>query len=534
MRVESRSARLAKCGLQTGLGLLIAGAVYFIWPRVAVERLGREEVWFALAWLIILVAPAALEALRGTRSAETELRHTFESSALSYGTFLMGGLFVALLMAGAGLGNYRLWLGMAYFAGVTLRLAGLSLNLRSEMLAQPSNDISAALAASLISALAGLLVIPWLRIDLVAVWPPPLPELAWPLAAALVWAGLSGTLLLTLRVWGGGQRSSWLVFLAVGLGPGPALAVSWFSLTPMLVCLASLALMSAFRLAGVRRRTAAEAALPQPMSLYWLMRALMLLWWGAGGAVALAAAWWQPKLNALFTESSWLRAIGLGGFLVACVGLLAEYTLPLLGRPGWMGAGRERKLPGVILSATALLLAFSPFLLTLPYESPTTWTRHLQRSRYELAKKPVRLGPDQTEVELQPPYWVNGLTRVFVVSHLKNGAAVRQGEPVAQLVALDGQDLPHIFNLRAGIDTAEQDLNKRAVASEARHGPARVAGSRIVYTPVGEAYAAQDYFTGLYLGRQVILLKSVRLRYLYQNPPGQPPMEVELARVFIN
>ena len=534
MPAENRIARLGQWLLETALALLIAAAVYFIWPRVAVERLGREEIWFALAWLLILAGPSIIEALRRARPSQVELRYTFQSSALSYSAFISGGLFLALLAAGSQLGNYKLWLGVVYLTGGTLRLAGLSLTLRDEMLSRPINDLTVALAGAAISALAGLLVIPWLKLDLVSVWPPHLVEMARPLASVLIWGAISGMVLLVLRLWGGGQRAAWLGFLAVGLGPGPALAVSWFGLTPMLAVLAVMALLAVLRLVGRRGKDLSEPAVPGPMSLYWLLRALMLLWWGVGGTIALSAAWWQPRLEELFTESIWLRAVGLGGFVVACVGLLSEYTLPLLGRANWMGLGRERKLPGVVLSSLALLLAFSPLLLTLPYESPTAWARSLQSVRFELIKKPIILGPDNPEVELNPPSWLNGLSRVFVVSSLQNGAAVKQGEPMVQVVAIDGQELPHIFNMRAGIDTAEFDLNKRDVAAVVQHGPARVARSRIVYTPVGEAFSAQSYFTGLYLGRRVTTLKSVRLRYLYDNPENTQPVLVELSRVFLN
>ncbi len=534
MPAESRFTRLGKWFLETALALLIAGAVYFIWPRVAVARLGHEEIWFALAWLVILAGPSIIEALRRARPSQVELRYTFESSALSYSAFISGGLFLALLTAGSELGNYKLWLGVVYLAGGTLRLAGLSLSLRDEMLSRPINDLTVALAGAAISALAGLLVIPWLRVDLVSAWPPHLAELARPLASVVIWGAISGMVLLVLRLWGGGQRAAWLGFLAVGLGPGPALAVSWFGLTPMLAVLAVLAVLAILRLVSRRRRDASEPATPSPMSLYWLLRALMLLWWGVGGTIALSAAWWQPRLEALFTESIWLRAIGLGGFVVACVGLLAEYTLPLLGRPSWMGLGRERKLPGVVLSSLALLLAFSPVLLTSPYESPAAMARSLEYVRLELIKKPVLLGPDNPELDLEVPYWLNGLSRVFVVSSLKNGTAVKQGEPMVQVVALDGEEVPHIFNLRAGIDTAEYDINKRDVAAVAKHGPARVSRSHIVYTPVGEAFSTQSYFTGLYLGRQVKMLKSVRLRYIYENPANTPPVLVDLERVFVN
>lgn len=534
MPADRRIQRLGQWLLETALALLIAGAVYFIWPRVAVERLGHEEVWFALAWLLILAGPSIIEALRRARPSQIDLRFTFESSALSYSAFISGGLFLALLMAGAQLGNYKLWLGVVYLAGGTLRLAGLSLILRDEMLARPINDLAMPLAGVAISVLAGLLVIPWLRVDLVAMWPPHPAELARPLACVVAWGGISGLVLLIFRLWGGGQRTAWLAFLSVGLGPGPALAVSWFGLTPMLAVLAFLALLAVLRLVGGRGKDMSEPAAPGPMSLYWLLRALMLLWWGVGGTITLSAAWWQPRLEALFTDSIWLRAVGLGGFMVACVGLLAEYTLPLLGRANWMGLGRERKLPGVVLSSLALLLAFSPLLLTLPYESPTAWARSLQHVRLELIKRPIILGPDSEEVELKPPYWLNGLSRVFVVSNLRRGTQVKQGEPMVQVVAMDGEDLPHIFNLRAGIDTAEYNLNKRDVAAKAKHGPARVSRSRIVYTPAGEAFSAQSYFTGLYLGRQVVMLKSVRLRYIYKNPENVPPVLVELERVFVN
>lgn len=534
MPAESRSARLVRWVLETGLAVMVAGAVYFLWPRVAVQRLGREEVWFALAWLVILAGPAMLDALRRREPRPLELRYTFEYGAVSYAAFVLGGLFVALLLAGGELGNYKLWLGVVYLGGVTLRLAGLSLLLRAEMLHRPRGDIALALAGAAIAALAALLTIPWLRTDLVALWPPPWPGLALPLAKAALWGAICGAVLLVLRLVGGSQRAAWLVFLALALGPGPALAVSWFEPLPLAVVLAVLVSLAVLRLAGPRGRGRSEPLEPLPMSLYWLLRALMLFWWGVGGAVALCAAWWQPRLEDLFTQSIWLRALGLGGFLVACMGLLAEYTLPLLGRPNWMGLGRERKLPGVILSALALLLAFSPLLLIIPYQSPSAGVRSLEEARHELLAGPVRLGPDNPELTLKPPAWLNGLSRVFVVSYIQGGAALRQGEPVVQLVAVDEQDLPHIFNLRAGIDTAERDLNKREVAAVARHGPARVARARIVYTPTGEAFSAQTYFTGLYLGRRVTLLKSVRLRYLYQNPQGEPPVTVELRQVFLN
>jgi hypothetical protein len=531
---EPARGRVLPWLLETALAVLAAAAVHLVWPQVAAPRLGHEEIWFALGWLLLLAGPAGLRLAGGFRPQPSPLSYTFEAESLGHYAFGLAGLFVALLLAAPQLGNYKLWLGAVYLAGLTLRLAGLALFLRRSMLAHQRGGWPAALAGAAIAAFAGLLLIPWLLPRVTAAWPPPWGALAGPAAAALLWGGISGAVLWGVQLWGGSRRGAWLAFLALALGPGPALAVSWIPLAYLAGGLAGLAGLCLVRVLAPAPGRAEGAGGPPPMSLYWLLRALLLFWWGVGAALTLAAAWWQPRLGDLFVSSIWLRALLLGGFVVACVGLLAEYTLPLIGRFARMSPGAERKLPGVVLSALALLFALASLVLTDPYESPAAPGGLLEEGRAELLGAPVVLNPENPEVDLTPPRWLTGLSRVFVVSKLAGAAQVGQGKPVAQLVAVDHEGLPHIFHLRAGIDTAEWALNKREVAEEAQHGPARVASTWIVYTPEGEAFTAQSYFTGLYLGSQLHSLQSVKLRYIYENPPGRPAAEVQVRRVFLN
>ncbi len=226
--------------------------------------------------------------------------------------------------------------------------------------------------------------------------------------------------------------------------------------------------------------------------------------------------------------------MGLGAFLVACLGLLAEYSLPLITRAEILSPGRQRKVLGIVMSALALLASLAPLLLVRAPQPPAPPAQLLERPRAELLSAPVSLSPDNPELELVPPNWLTGVQRLFVVSMLTNGVQVPQGEAVAQLVATDDQDIPHFFNLRAGVDTAEWALDKREVAAQAQHGSARLAQSWLVYSPTGEAFSARTYFSGLFLGGDIYRLREVRLRYLYRNPPGRPPLTLEVKRIFIN
>ena len=531
MTTEARRRDWWSWALATALAALMAAAVYWVWRRVELPMLGREDIWFSLGWFFLLAAPAALRLFQRSASPP-EGALVMQGDLPSRGAFLFGGLFIALLLAGSGLGNYKLWLGVVYLGGVTLRLAGLTLELRGRMLGGHERDLLNALWAAAITSLAGLLLIPWVEPGITAHWPPDARELFSPIAASLLWGGVTGAVLLAWRALGGNERSAWLAYLAVGLGPGPALAVSWFKPVPLVVALIVLVGIIILKHLGAKAPEVKPRE-PRPLSLYWLWRALMILWWGLGVVVALEAAWWQPQLSGLFAHSIWLRAILLGAFLVVCVGVLAEYSLPLLGRSPLVGMGRARKLLGVMFSSLALLAALSPLLMAPLPKLPAPPSELMERARAEILTSPVTLKEGAHEVTLKLPAWLTGVSHIFVISRLTNADQVKQGSPVAQLVATDNLGLPHIFPLRAGIDTAGADLEKREVALEAQHQSARIADSWIEFSPTGEAFTAHDYYTGLYLGLAIERLTSVRIRSLALSNPEGAPVQMIIDRVFV-
>lgn len=519
-----------RVSLEVLAALGLAVMVWAGWPHLNLPRLGHEERWFALGWLILLAGPSLLR-LRRLPSEPKGTTQTLGQEACTWGAFTAGGLFLAMLIAGDLLGNYKLWLGVAYLSGVGLRLAGLALLLRAVLLARQNVTPQAALGAAGVAALGGLLLLPWVGIDLVVSWPPPWEALLERVLAALIWGGLSGAVLMLLPLIGMQLRAAWLAFLAVAMGPGPVLALSWFKLVPMAIALVALLALIVFRVTGKPRTEPASPGKALP--LYWLVRAMMLIWWTIGAALAISAAWWSPHFLLYLEDSLWLRAVALGAFLVICLALLVEYSLPLMGRSGALEAGERYKVLGVMVSALAIFCVLTPLLLAPVVKEKNVWAEMRERARTRLLEEPITLGPDTPEIELEAPAWLLGPSSLYVVSMMHNAAGVKQGDTVVLVTAEDDLDHPYLFPFRAGVDTADWALNRSNVARVARHDPARVADHWTVHTPSGETYRGQSYFSGLYLGRQVNLVQSVRLKYVYQNRPGEKPATIEIRQVIL-
>ena len=516
---------------ELGLALFMALGVFVFFERIKLPLLGQESIWFALGWFCLLGPPSALRFWK-LLSISPEIAQTLEAEACSRGAFILGGIFLGLLLASPHLGNYKLWLGLVYLGGITSRMAGLSLNLRSLTLTQPSKLIPALVLSWLIATWAGILLLPWVRTDLVAQSRPDPAALLYVLAAAALWGLVASATLLTWQELGGSRRMAWLVFLAVGLGPGPTLAISWFPLWIPAAAFCLLAFIWAVHRWWRRPGNPYEPVNSSPLTLYWLLRAMMLFWLGCGLLVALAAAWWYPNLEDMFKASLWLRALALGGFLVLCGGVLAEYSLPLLGWERFMRVGRESKVLGVMLSALALLAAFVPVLFTPAYHEVKPPAEFFNRARRELLNQTVELSPAKKVVELSAPVWLSGLTHVFVISQLSGGTQVPQRAVVAQLEIMDDLGILYVNEIRVGIDTADGDLARRGSQPPPKHGPARVAQSEMVYARTGEAYANQRYFTGIFLGREVRRIKTLRVRYTYEG--SEPiPVVLKIHRIFV-
>ncbi len=532
MATESAAGRWGEA-LEAGLGLTLAGLVWQVWPWTRLPRLGREEVWFALAWLVLLALPALVD-LAGLVPAACRRPESARARACRRGTFALGMIFLALLLSGRELGNYKLWLGAVYLAAVNLRLTGLTMDLA---LAPEDRGRAGLLrvAACLtgVALLAGLLLAPWARTDLVLDGWPGLRSLARVGGGALLWGLTCGGVYLALRLYGVQARGAWLSFLALGLGLGPALALTWPPLWQLALPLPLLLALSLPRL--LRPLPPAETPDPEEaVPLYWLLRAMVLLWWGLGVVITLALAWWRPEVGLALEQATWLRAVGLGAFLVVCAGLLAAYSLPLMGRQEWSEPGPGSRLLGTLVSALALLVALAPLLMMNRPQSEPEGAEILSLSRAELLQAPVHLGPDNPEVVLKVPSWLNNVSRVLVVSLLANGVQVQENQTVAQVIVLDDQGVPHVFNLQAGVDTAEWALTKRAVSLSARHSAAPVAQSWLVHDPSGETFSAQSYLSGLFLGAKLNRAESVTVRYLYENPDNAIPVGLEVRRVALN
>ncbi len=515
---------------ETALAAVIAGGICWLWPRTGLQRLGEEQWWFSAGWLVALAGPSLLRPLGAYPRGRSDM-DTFSPELCARGSFILGACFVAVIAWGSHIFNYKLWAGGIYLTGVTLRLAGVSIGLRTLLINKPQRPWLIGLGGGVLAWLACVLAVPWVRPDLTTAWPPQVDmALLAVLANSLAWGVVCGSSLIIVQAVYRNRRNAWIVFLAMALGVMPSLAVTWF--TPLGCCIAALAAFVLALLANWRIKAGRDRRGPvvqEQAAVYWLLRALMLLWWGAGLAISLEVAWWQPNVEQLFSEAGWLRLLGFGAFLVTCLSLLAEYSLPLIG--GENVARLPRRHRPLDIGLTIIAVAASLIPLGLKYVQAPPAAAYSPPSRVAILEKPLTLGPDNPEVVLTAPAWVTGLSRIHAISHLNEAADLTQGEPVAQLIATDAQGVPYVFLLRAGVDTAEEEFDRRAVNSRIAHSKARVAGSRTVCAPTGEAYEAHDYYTGLFLGRRVGSLVDVTLRYVYKNQAGKEPVLMTIQKI---
>jgi hypothetical protein len=331
-----------------------------------------------------------------------------------------------------------------------------------------------------------------------------------------------------------------LFLYLIFLGPMPPLLLVWTEIACWVLAFAIVILLSFVRLTrGTYARSSRKSDLTWPDKKknelwvpLWLFRASLGLWWCLGCGLTLSLAWWVPRQADYFQESAWIKAFGLGLFLLVCLGLLLEYSLPLLGRPEPKGRWRRDQSWGPLTSACAALLALIPalWLPTAEQADNSGW----RQARAVLIDEPVLLNLDNEEIDIPVPALSEPVKRVYVVSHIQDGAQMVQTQALAMLAINMEYGLPNFQYLRAGIDTADQDLGQIRIKTSARHQAPALADYKLSFSPEGQAYHRQNYLTGFFLN---IPGAVASISFHYMSPldqdPEKPFPQLVIEKIFL-
>jgi hypothetical protein len=493
---------LARCEIFSGFAVPVI--VSGVWPE------GNSYTWYfiAPAWGWLLLGPCLLKPGNETRPAIISMRH------LRYLTLLMALFFILVACFHSFLGNYVLWAKVIYFTAFTSRFMA---------------------AAHLSPKAPGyLLSVAWLSVwaiivYTVMIWNPDYIELA-----VLPW--LAGTIVLwvvacVFFIQSSNNPDAHTLYLyLVFLGPLPSLALAWTEAACWILAFIFVILLCFFKLghkidppelAG-KESVLLENGKGELWFPLWLFRSALILWWCLGCGLMLSLSWWVPRHEHYFQENAWIKAFGLGLFLLICLGLLLEYSLPLLGRPEPKGRWRRDKSWGPALSACAALLALTPALWLPSAIKPDN--AYLQRADIVVLDKPAILNRDNDEINIPVPESDRQIKRVYIISRLQDGSQIVQTQAVAMLAIIMRTGLPNFHYLRAGIDTAEQDLSQIRVKTQARHQAPALAGYQPSFSADGQAYQRQNYLTGFFLNTPGSI-SSINLHYM-------PPLDYVAGEAF--
>lgn len=490
----------ARINRETLLGVIVPLAVY----ALLFGSGGRTPLLFALAWLWILIGPWP-EKPRWTSLKQEQ--GIISPALYRLITIISICLFLLVCVLGKLVGNYILWLKVIYYVAYTSRLA--------LFLGSPLMYDGYRLKTMWISAWAMGACVPlvWWSAGIS-------PHLAYLL---LLLVGWSATVTLFLSFI---KRSSshWLIMALLHLGPFLPLALAWPDIASwILIPILCLLFLVRWLHKGIARPAVPageeRGVLWVPL---WLFRSAFICWWYLGCALAVSLAWWMPEPGLYFEHNAWLKAVGLGLFVLVCLGLLIEYLMPLLGRPEPQGHWRRDQSWGPILSALALMMVFTPALLLPRHETPYDFSA--DKPRAVLLDEPMVLGLSQQEINLPLPEDVSEIKRVYIISRLVNGQNLVQAQPVAVLAVMGETGLPDIYYLRAGIDTAEENLEQSQVMIKTRHTAAESADETVVFSSDGQAYYQKSYLGGFFLDKAPQDLNSISLHYMPSiNAESQGP-----------
>ena len=100
--------------LEVLAALGLAAVVWVGWPHLNLPRLGHEERWFALGWLLLLAGPSALR-LGRLPSEPIGTTQTLGQEACAWGAFTAGGLFLVMLISRKPAGQLQALAGSGLF-----------------------------------------------------------------------------------------------------------------------------------------------------------------------------------------------------------------------------------------------------------------------------------------------------------------------------------------------------------------------------------------------------------------------------------
>lgn len=469
---------------ETLLGIALPVAVLFAWP----EGLSYQPFVFALAFAWLYLGPWPLD------SSGPAVKSVVSPAMCRLAACLLGPLCLLLCLFAPMVGNFLLWLKIGYLLLFTSRMVLL--------LHHPPHNLVKIMWFSLWAMLA------WFPV----LWSPrqlDIQTLAYLAAMVVVWAAICGLLLGLIKK----PAAYGLLLGFLHLGPLPPLALAWpnyacWVLLPLLILLALLH-YSRGTSGRVPGRGEERGVLWLPL---WLFRTVVLSWWCLGLALAVTLAWWLPGHDYYFEHNAWIKAICLGLFVLVCLGLLLEYLLPLMGRPEPEGHWRRDQSWGPMLSACAMLLLLLPALLLPEKQEPDFYFQ--DRAKAVLLEEEVALTAANQEISMNVPDDMPNIKHVYVISRLVHGQDIPQGQVVAVMAIKNDSGLPDVHYLRAGIDTADQDLGQSRVMALASHQPVEPADRIAAFSPDGQAYYQQSYISGFFLQNPAELLNEISLFYV--------------------
>jgi hypothetical protein len=473
-----------------------------IWPA------GNIYAWYvmAAAWIWLLWGPWPLKAEEETKFPQALISWQH----LRYITLVMFLFFILAAYVHSLLGNYLLWMKMIYLIAFTGRFAVAA------RLARENPHYSFLICWLVLWAMLAQAVMLWNPAYMtIYIW-------AWLAAMLALWTAACGLLINLLR----NQAIHAICLCLICLGPLPPLALAWtdaaFWILLFIVFLLLFCKLQRSRVV-YQEENKLDSARNKGEGLWfplWLFRSAFLLWWCLGCGLILSLAWWVPESEHYLRENAWVKALCLSMFVLICLGLLLEYLLPLLGRPEPTGRWRRDKSWGPALSASALLLALIP-MLWLPVTEK--WNNnYLQRVRLAITDEPFILSQDHSEMMIPLPEEIDNIKRIYIVSRIQNGVQVVQTQALAMIALVMDAGLPDFLYLRAGIDTADQDLGRSRIKSQARHQTAPLADYYPAFSADGQAYHQQNYFTGFFL-QNAPGNKNVAINLKYMPPLDHNP-----------